>query len=46
MWILINAVMLNVNALATIRNGKEQNKLNTVSNIPKLGEGFAIQTTH
>lgn len=46
MWILVNAVMLNVNALATIRNVKEENKLNAAWNIPKLGEGFAIRTTH
>lgn len=46
MWILINAVTMNVNALVAIRNVKEKNKLNTASNIPKLGEGFATHTAH
>lgn len=36
---LINAIMLNVNALEMER------KKNTVSNTPQLGEGFATHTT-
>jgi len=46
MGIPINAVMLNIIALDTVRNGKQKNKLHTASNIPKLGEGFAVHTTH